>query len=308
MGSLAREKIKNEALIKQNVQISQASGITLHKFIDSNEHFNKWRNKLIDLGSSFELFHTGSITKVVFADGKKRKYGDIIQKEGMHLPTITNRNVKKRLEDGEYVPKNTNPNRYNSNTIFYSSKSIQANLWEPCVAVDIIGAYWQTAVNLGVIDHITYLKGIEKDREYKDARNISIGSIGSLTIHEKYVDGKLVSHELVRKFGACARLDIVDHVWDLAQKIAGKLGPDFLMFLTDCFFVPLHREKDVKKYLAAEGYKTKSEAILFSEVQRMRTGLNKFSDTFYTEKVHWKCLDKDKWKYHDFSNKHNYDF
>lgn len=193
-------------------------GISKDKFDHMNEHFNKWKQALCTNGSSFEIFHTGSITKVVFSDGKKKKYGEIAKKQGMHLPTITNRNVKKRLESGEYVPKNTDPNRFNSNTIFYSSKSIQENLWKPCIAIDITGAYWQTAVNLGVIDHATYLKGIEKDREYKDARNISIGSIGALTIYEQYIDGKLVKHELRRKFGACARLDIVDHVLDHRSK------------------------------------------------------------------------------------------
>jgi hypothetical protein len=302
---------KKESL-KENFErrklIFSQSGITKDKFDFVNEHFNKWRSVLCKNGSSFELFHTGSITKVVFADGKKRKYGDLTQTPGMHLPTITNRNVKKRLESGEYTPQNKDSYRYNSNTIFYCSKKIKENLWEPCVAVDIVGAYWQSAVNLGVIDHATYLKGIEKDREYKNARNIAIGSLGSLTMYEKYVDGKLVQHKLIRKFGACARLDIVDHVWEVAQKIAAKLGPDFLLFLTDCFFVPLRRESDVKKYLAAVGYKTKSEAVIFTELERMRSGINKFSENFFTERVHWKCLDKNQYKYHDFSNKHNYDF
>lgn len=191
---------------------------------------------------------------------------------------------------------------------FIAVKALLRTSGKRCVAVDIVSAYWQTAKNLGVIDEVTYLKGILKDREFKAARNISIGSIGSLTIYEKYVDGKLVAHELRRKFGACARLDIVDHVWKIAQKIAAKLGPDFLMFLTDCFFVPSGREKDVKKLLEAEGYKTKSEMVLFSEVKRMRTGLNKFSEEFFTEEVHWKCIAKDQWKLHDFSNKHNYNF
>lgn len=295
-------------LFEETKRAYSQQGITKDKFDYVNEHFNKWKDSLCEHGSSFELFHTGSITKVVFESGKRKKYGEITQKPGMHLPTLTNKNVKSRIESGEYVPKNTDPYRWNSNTIFYSSERIKENLWEPCIAIDIIGAYWQTAVNLGVIDHATYLKGIEKDREYKDARNISIGSIGALTIYEKYVNGKLVTHELRRKFGACARLDIVDHIWDLAQKIAKKLGPDFLMFLTDCFFVPLRREADVKQWLAESGYKSKAEAIIFSEVQRMNNGTNKFSDTFFTEKVHWKCLDKNQWKFHDFSNKHNYNF
>lgn len=80
------------------------------------------------------------------------------------------------------------------------------------------------------------------------------------------------------------------------------------MYLTDCFFIPINRENDVKKWLSDNGYKTKSEAVIFSEVERMRTGTTKNTESFFTEKVHWKLLDKNIWKHHDFSNKHNYDF
>jgi len=258
--------------------------------------------------SSFEMLQTGSITTIKYADGKDKKMGSFFPHPGMHIPRLVNKNVKSRIESGEYVPKNQNPNRWNSNTIMYSSDAIKKNLSELCVSVDVIGCYWQTAFNLGIIDQRMYDIGIAKDREYKDARNIAIGSIGSLMIYEKYENGKLITRELRRKFGACARLDIVDHVWEMAQRIAKHLGPDFLMFLTDCFFVPANREADVISLLEIEGYKSKAERLCFYEVQRMRTEKVNDPAGFYTEKVIWFKLDKDQWKFHDFSNKHNFNF
>jgi hypothetical protein len=223
----------------------------------------------------------------------------------MHLPKLTNAVVQKRIDEGLYVPVNKDPYRFTSNTIMYNSQQIQKILFTPCVSVDIQSCYWTTARNLGVIDEKLYLRGMEKDREFKDARNISIGSIGSLTIHDKYEKGKRVLHELIRKPTACARLDIVDHVWAMANRIATVLGPDFLMFLTDCFFVPEGRKDDVKQILSEEGYKSKSERAVFTHLKRMRTGTDK---NFFTEEVVWYLVDKEVYKLHDFSNKHNVSF
>jgi hypothetical protein len=190
----------------------------------------------------------------------------------------------------------------------YSSQRIRENLFKPCVSVDIVGCYWQTAYNLGVIDEKTYLVGISKDREFKDARVISIGSIGSLLTHEKYVNGKLVNTEKTRKFGATARLDIIDEVWAKANWIAKKLGPDFLMFLTDCFFVPEHRLEELCSLIETEGYKWKAERCQFGEINRMHTGTDKEGGEIFTEKVIWYNVEKDKLKFHDFSNTHNVNF
>jgi hypothetical protein len=278
------------------------------KFDQEKKKFGNIKDAYCKAGLTFEIYHQGNITKIIFDDGKEKKYGSLKLKPGMFISKITNRIVKQRLESGLYVPKNTNPDRYNSNTIMYNSEGIRSNLYKPCVSVDIIGCYWQTAFNLGVIDQITYNKGIEKDREYKDARNIAIGSLGALIMHERYENGKLISHELSRKFGACARLDIVDHVWDMAQRIAKTLGPDFLMFLTDCFFVPVNREKDVAAYLNAEGYRSKAERCEFGSIERMSSGINRHNEEYFTEKVIWYAADKGVLKFHDFSHTHNRKF
>lgn len=280
----------------------------LEKFNQQNNQFSAIKKVYCKNEMTFDLFYSGNIIKVQFEDGKTKRYGQFKKKEGMFLAKLTNKVVKQRIESGEYVPKNTNPMRFRNNTIMYSSKRIQENLLKPCVSVDIMGCYWQTALNLGVIDQKTYDIGISKDREYKDARNISIGSIGALLTHERYVNGKLISSEKSRKFGACARLDVIDHVWAMANLIAKKLGPDFLMFLTDCFFVPEHRLKDICSYIEDEGYKWKAERCQFGEVRPMHSGIDKKGGKLFTEKIIWYNVENDKVKFHDFSNKHNVNF
>jgi hypothetical protein len=280
----------------------------LEKFNEQLGQFSAIKNVYCKNEMTFDLIYSGNIVKVEFEDGVTKRYGRFKQKPGMFLSRITNKVVKERIESGAYIPKNTDPMRFRNNTIMYSSQRIKENLFKPCVSVDITGCYWQTAYNLGVIDEKTYLLGISKDREYKDARNIAIGSIGAMITREKYVNGKLVSTEKSRKFGATARLDIIDHVWAMANWISGKLGPDFLMFLTDCFFVPEHRTKDICSYIEQEGYKWKIERCQFGEVIPMHTGINKKGEPLFTEKVIWYNVEKDKVKFHDFSNVHNHNF
>ena len=280
----------------------------LEKFNQQNSQFSAIKEVYCRNEMNFELFYSGNIIKVQFQDGKVKRYGQFKKKEGMFLAKLTNKVVKQRIESGQYIPKNKDPMRYRNNTIMYSSERIKENLFKPCVSVDIVGCYWQTAFNLGVIDEKTYLIGISKDREYKDARNISIGSIGALLTHEKYVNGKLISCEKSRKFGACARLDIIDHVWAMANWIAGKLGTDFLMYLTDCFFIPEHRLDDLCSYIEVEGYKWKAERCQFGEVRPMHSGIDKTGKKIFTEKVIWYNVEKDKVKFHDFSHNHNFNF
>lgn len=280
----------------------------LERFNQQNGQFSAIKNVYCKNEMTFDLFYSGSIIKVQFADGKIKRYGQFSKKEGIFLAKLTNKVVKKRIELGLYIPKNKDPMRFRNNTIMYSSKKISENLLKPCISVDIVGCYWQTAFNLGVIDEKTYQIGISKDREYKDARNIAIGSIGALLTHEKYVNGSLVSTEKTRKFGACARLDIIDHVWEMANRIAKKLGPDFLMYLTDCFFVPECRKNDICKYIEEEGYKWKIERCQFGEVRPMHMGIDKNGKKMFTEKVFWYNVEKDRVKFHDFSHKHNVNF
>jgi hypothetical protein len=275
-------------------------------FRDKKEAFQNIKNAMCESDLSFDLYYGTSVVRIVDQDGVVTRWGSIPQKNGMFLPQITNKVVNKRLASGEYVPKNTDSTRYTNNTIMYSNSNIRRNFKNLCVAVDITACYWQSAFNLGVIDEKTYKLGMSKDREYKMARNVAIGSIGAMIFHQKYEKGKLVSSEITRRPGACARLDVIDHVWSVSQRIAGKLGKNFLMYLTDCFYVPAIKADDVCKYIEDEGYQWKLHQVGFEKIIRMSTGTDRNNNELYTEKVVWYDFEKGKHTFHDFSNRHNF--
>ena len=277
-------------------------------FRDKKEAFQNIKNAMCESELTFDLYYGTSVVKIVDQDGIITRWGSVPQKNGMFLPQITNKVVNKRLKDGDYVPVNTDSKRYVNNTIMYSNSNIKRNFKNLCVAIDITACYWQTAFNLGVIDEKTYKLGMSKDREYKMARNVSIGSIGAMIFHQKYEKGKLVFSEITRRPGACARLDIIDHVWQVAQRIADKLGKNFLMYLTDCFYVPASKTDELCKLIENEGYSWKLHQVGFEKIERMSTGTNRANNEIYTEKVVWYDFEKKKHTFHDFSHVHNYKF
>lgn len=277
-------------------------------FRDKKEAFQNIKTAMCESGLTFELYYGTSVVKIIDQDGVITRWGSIPDKKGMFLPQITNKIVNKRIASGEYVPVNTDSKRYTNNTIMYSNRNITRNFKNLCVAVDITACYWQSAFNLGVIDEKTYKLGMSKDREYKIARNVAIGSIGAMIFHQKYENGKLVFSEITRRPGACARLDIIDHVWQVALRISEKLGKDFLMYLTDCFYVPATRIDDLCKYIEDEGYKWKLHQVGFEKIERMSTGNDRSNNKIYTEKVIWYDFEKKKYTFHDFSHKHNFIF
>jgi hypothetical protein len=277
-------------------------------FRDKKEAFQNIKNAMCESELTFDLYYGTSVVNIVDKDGVVTRWGSIPDKKGMFLPQITNKVVNKRLKSGEYVPINTDSKRYTNNTIMYNAKNIKRNFKNLCVAVDITACYWQSAFNLGVIDEKTYNIGMSKDREYKIARNVSIGSIGAMIFHQKYENGKLVFSEITRRPGACARLDIIDHVWQVAQRIAGKLGKDFCMYLTDCFYAPATKTDDLCKYIEEEGYTWKLHQVGFQKIDRMSSGTDRANNEIYTEKVIWYDFEKKKDTFHDFSNKHNINF
>jgi hypothetical protein len=279
------------------------------KIKNQKRSFNNMKNTYIESEMTFDMYYSGSTMTVVFEDGKKKKQGHAIPgRKGMFLAGLTNKQVKKRIESGEYICKNTNPSRMTNNTIMYSSQNIKKNLLKPCVAIDISSCYWRTAYNIGVIDQKLYDIGMSGGKDFKEARVISIGSIGALVMHEKYVKGQLVSTDNTRRFGANARLDIIDAVWLMANKIASKLGSGFLMYLTDCFYAPESMADDLCRFIKEEGYDFKIDLVQFEKIERMHTALDKLGSQIYTEKVIWFSDEQNREKMHDFSNIHDKNF
>lgn len=272
-------------------------------------HVLRKRQKMVatyaNLNMTFTMTYVGSGVKVTFDNGKTKKLGTFKVKPGMFLSQVAMKSVIKRLKSNDYVPKSTDPGRWNNNTVMYNPESYTDNFKKKGVAVDITGCYWKTAFNIGAIDQRTYEMGLKKDREFKEARNIAIGGLGAVVTTEKYVKGIKVSTTRTRRPGALVRLDIIDHVYDMANRIAEKLGQDFCMFLTDCFYVPEDRFKDVCKYIEEEGYDWKHEDIIFGPCIRQFESEDK---SRWTDYVEWYTINKDKFKWHKFGDHLAHDF
>lgn len=258
---------------------------------------------------SCTIQHVGSVSYFYFdKTGQVKKYGAFKPKPGMHIPKLVMRNVKERMQQGLYTPANTNPDRYDTNTIMYNPDNIAKYIGKHCVSIDINGCYWNTAYKIGLIDEKTYKMGLKKDKEYKYARNMSVGSLGASILIERYENGKKAYSQHLKRFGACARLDVIDYVWDISQQIGRMLQSDFLMFLTDCFYVPFSRMKDTCEMIESFGFSWKKTDVEFLKVDRMSEYIKKDDSHGYTDKVIWYDADEDKFKFHDFSDKHHYIF
>jgi hypothetical protein len=271
---------------------------------NSIKDLKKIKDSLIKAKSSFTIRYIGNIAEFHFdSTGRTRRFGAFKPKVGMHIPKMVLHEVDKRLKEGEYKPVNTDQDK-NVKTIMYNYFNINRNAKQHCVSVDINACYWNTAHNLGIISDHTFEMGLTKEAEWKEARNVSIGSLGAEMFFERFEEGVMIKSWTEKRFGANCRLDVMDHVWAMANRIVDKLGDDFLMFLTDCFFVPIHRLDDLQKYVKEEGYSTKYEDCEFVKVQRMMDVQDREGKPLYTDKVIWYNVQNDKFKFHDFSNMH----
>jgi hypothetical protein len=185
---------------------------------------------------------------------------------GSHLSRLLLLELEKRLNDGSYVPKNTDPDKHRINTIMFDRENILKLNNKPVVAVDINGCYWNTARKLGVISNQLYEKGMSGGNNWKKARNASIGSLNALIKEFKGENGKLVLKCTYKRPYNAVRLDIIDHVWEIANLIAEEIKDGFLFFLTDCFFVTKEYESNVYELLEKHGYSGKSENIMIEKV------------------------------------------
>ena len=118
---------------------------------NGNDDLKNIKDSLIHYKSSFTIKYIGSVIEFKFdSTGKTKRLGGFTPKKGMHIPKMVLGDVKKRIENGDYLPINSDPLK-NVPTIMYNHENITRNLRQHCVAVDINYCYWNTAKNLGVI-------------------------------------------------------------------------------------------------------------------------------------------------------------
>jgi len=256
----------------------------------------------IKFGMNFTKREVGRTIELDFRKegGKRNKYFENAKEnyDGFHLFNMVFCDVKKRVQSGKYVPKEINNDRISVKTICFNPDNILKNLNKPCVAIDINYCYWNTIRKLGIISEKIYIEGLKKDKEWKNARNASIGSLGASVKETVYENGIILNNTIhKRKFNSC-RLDAIDYVWEFANEIISQITDGFLMYLTDCFFVTLNVKDKVIELIEKGNYTSKFEYVTFKKIERKNIN-NKL---FY---VAWiKDNDPERYK-HQFFNESN---
>lgn len=274
--------------------------------------FDKAQEKIdtaASLGLDFTVRQSGSTCVVKFISsgegvksGRSFRYSDTARGHGgTHLSRLAWIEVEKRVASGEYVPVNKDNDRITVNTVCFDPENIRRNIDGDAVAIDIRGCYWDTLYNIGAISERVWAMGHRKDREWKDARAIAVGSLGAEVKAWSYCGGQLVGDGTVhyrRKFNV-VRLDVIDRVWQVFLSIIEKVQPGFMMFLTDCFFVTAEYKEKVEALLNEAGYKYVSKRCKFYNLY-LRGGLA--GSRVYD--VTWSVEDKPDKKVHSFNERH----
>ena len=223
-------------------------------------------------GTCMVIEHNGSEWKFVSYSGVAGK--------GFHLCGSFKRDVDNFIKASpEYL---LNPNHASSDVVFEVQKANMVGLmkYRGCQVynVDINNCYWETAYKMGFMSQKTYANGL-KTKRWKDGRNASIGALVKTTVVSKYKNGKLASSEIEKgeiDFSPI-RNNIISHVHGLFLGLLKQLGDDWLMYLTDCVYVPYDKITEVQEYFKALGYQSKVETYQLDGVNE-KTGLVNWFD------------------------------
>lgn len=252
----------------------------------SYRHFGSWIETARKNDKTFITREVGQSASIIFESGTKQRFAEAgMGKNGAHICRMLYSHIEKRLRDGEYFPKNTNNDRDCVKTIMVDFKNIEKciNNKIECRAIDISACYWNTAHIIKAMDDKMYNYGMSKGKEWKEARNVAIGSIGACIYENRYKNGKLLTPGGIhyRRPLNIVRLDVIDHVWEVANQIANQVKDGFCMYLTDCFFVMENYADEIARLLEKEGYQSKQEPAVFTNIMNIH-------QSFRAKKVVWK--------------------
>lgn len=251
----------------------------MSKFLDYFERFKR-------SGFEFILEQDASIKSIKWGDDNEivfRDYDSLVKKEkdaGFHISRMVKADVLKFNE--------SNPNYGNGHSVIISdiypeiSKAnmvgLKKNEGNMIYSVDINDCYWDTAKKLGFISDLTYYKALQK-KAWKTGRNASIGSLGKNLVVSKYVNGELVSSEIDKESRKLSiiRDNVVSYVHESFLTLLKQLGDDWLMYFTDCVYVPYNKILEVQEYFKALGYQSKVSTYDLDSVNE-KTGLVNWFD------------------------------
>ena len=209
--------------------------------------------------TNFKVTSKGVSKIVEFDSGVKyRFFGHGNTKDsrikGAYFATMVKKSIDKRIDRYGIISK-----RDGVISQVFNVKAIQANMDKPLCCLDLNLCYWRTAYLLGYIDKELYHKGIESG--HKRGMLVSIGSLNTLPIIEKYEDGSMISQttdaELNAKYSPFYWA-IIGKVFDLCMEVYKAIGDDMYMWLTDCAFINPDRQLEVIAIFEKYGFPFKT--------------------------------------------------
>lgn len=232
-------------------------------------------NNAIRFKKTFRVKDRGGCTVIEYPNGHKKRFIDgSIMVSGSHLSYRIFKEVETRIKNDLYKVKNKNNERMLYNTVMFNIDVIKKSYFKKCYAIDINSCYWNVARNIGVISEEFYRKGFKEGKNWKNARNAAIGSLGAYEIETIYIDGERAGQEHSRREYNTVRSDIMDYVWEIANEISSQVKEGFCMFLTDCFFVTEDVKEKVIKLLEEKNFEYKVELIYFKNCSTTRGNIN----------------------------------
>lgn len=229
-------------------------------FTLSMKYYQRYLVDFIRYAKKFRVIHDGSSVIIEFENKSWRfmDYGGVAGR-GFHLCKFVREDAEKFVKenpDSEYVKKimdNADLEIQKANP-----DGLKKHLGSQIYGVDVNDCYWDTAHKMGFISKATHMRGL-KQKDWKTGRNASIGALSKVVYASDYVDGIRQDPVIIKGHVDLSpiRDAVVRNVHDMFMGIINKLGDDWLMYFTDCVYVPLERVEEVQAYFEQHGYQTK---------------------------------------------------
>lgn len=264
-----------------------------NKFNLSIKHFGRCVDDLTNMRANFRVSNDGSSSMVEWGDTKWRfvDYGNV-QGKGFHICKYVRDDAKKfidKINSGE-LPKLDKVENCDLEIQKGNMAGLLKHRGNQIYCVDVNDCYWDTLYKMGVTTSDTYLRGL-KNKDWKTGRNASVGALSKITVVTEYLNGVRGKSEVIDadENMALIRSNVVYRVHNMFLSLLRTMGDDWIMYFTDCVYVPLNKVGVVMDYFKALGYGTKMSTYELDTVDE-KTG-----------KVLWHDYQKNRAKHFQFS-------
>lgn len=179
----------------------------------------------------------------------------------------TKEHVIERINNNQYILKDIK--LVKNSELYYKFNEnllLTDDMHKAIYAIDINNCYWTTLCKIGAIDKAHFNKYLVK-KEWKQARNASVGSFATKT--KKYLirKGNIVSLELVSNPLEPVRSEVILHVYSILNKLYNFNVEHIIGYYVDCFFVinDINAQK-IQNELSNYGYETKTKIMTYKDL------------------------------------------